>query len=304
MAFDTRTQKGSGRTVEPVGADLVIVLACAIMALMVSLVSFSVTLGAICGIGMVLFLPGYGLFAALFPGKSDIGHTERAVLSAGMSIMTAALTGLALYFSPLGFTPDKLVTCLAVLTVAFVVLAYRRRRDLAPEDRFGLDAGEAYRNITAFFTGEDRLNKALIVVLGLAILASISAISYVIIVPVHGEPFTEFYLLGPDGKAGDYPLKFHPGDTGSLIVGIVSHEYRDVTYDLVVTLDDGVNTSRLYEERMTLASGEIWEKSIEIKPDLIGTHEKLAFLLYADGNYTAPYRDLQLWVDVTPPLNI
>ncbi len=175
-------------------------------------------------------------------------------------------------------------------------------RSLKPEGRFGIDAGNVYRNLAAFLAGENRLNTVIIVVLALVILVSISAIAYAILVPVHGEPFTEFYLLGPDGTAGDYPLKFHTGDTGSLIVGVTSHEYRDVTYDLVVTLNDSTNTSRLYEESLTLASGQTWEKRIELKPDLGGNHEKLEFLLYADGNYTAPYRDLHLWVDVTRPL--
>jgi uncharacterized membrane protein len=29
---------------------------------------------------------------------------------------------------------------------------------------------------------------------------------------------------------------------------------------------------------------------------------EIRFLLYADGNMTAPYRDLHLWVTVTKPL--
>jgi uncharacterized membrane protein len=301
MAFDNVTQKRSEMKWK--ATDLGLALVYALIAGAFSLLpSFSLTLNATFGTGMVLFVSGYGLIAVLFPGKSDIGLTWRAGLSAGMSIMAAALTGLGLYLSPLGFTSDKLFSCLAVLTVACVVIAFRRRQGLKPEDRFTLDAGKVYRNLAAISTGESRLNKALIIVLVLAILVSVSAISYAIIVPVHGEPFTEFYLLGPDGIAGDYPLKYHPGDTGSLIVGITSHEYRDVTYDLVVTLNDSVNTSRLYEESMTLASGQTWEKRIEIKPDLVGADEKLEFLLYADGNYTAPYRDLHLQVDVLTPV--
>ncbi len=44
-----------------------------------------------------------------------------------------------------------------------------------------------------------------------------------------------------------------------------------------------------------------WEKKIDLKPDLTGTGLKIELLLYADGNYTAPYRDLRLVVDVTQP---
>jgi uncharacterized membrane protein len=302
MAHDSMTKHDTGRTLEPASADLLLAVACALITLAVSLISFSTALSAVFGIGMVLFLPGYGLIAMLFPGRNDIGLFERAALSMGMSLMTAALTGLALYLSPLGFASDKLFVCLALLTVACAVIAYKRRQGLDQEGRFRFDTGEAYRKIATFSTGDGRLNQAIIIVLALAIIASILAISYAIMVPVHGEPFTEFYLLGPDGRAGDYPLKFHTGDTGSLIVGVTSHEYRDVTYDLVVSLNDSVNTSRMYEESMTLASGETWEKRIEIKPDLVGMHEKLEFLLYADGNYTAPYRDLHLQVDVLTPL--
>ncbi len=301
MTSNTRTQKGSEAKWQSI--DLALVLAYALITGAFSLMSsFSPIPDAAFGIGMVLFVSGYGLIAVLLPGKSDIGHIVRAALSAGISIMAAALTGLALYLSPLGFASDKLSVCLSVLTVACVAIAYKRRQSLEPEGRFGFDAGLVYRGVAAFAAGENRLNMALIVILALAILTSVSAISYAILVPAHGEPFTEFYLLGPDGKAGDYPLKFHTGDTGSLIVGITSHEYRDVTYDLVVTLNDSVNTSRLYQENIALASGQTWEKSIELKPDLAGEHEKLEFLLYADGNYTAPYRDLHLWVDVKLPL--
>jgi uncharacterized membrane protein len=148
----------------------------------------------------------------------------------------------------------------------------------------------------------DNLNRAIVLVLSLCILASVAFLLWAVLVPDKGEAFTEFYVLGPDGKAGDYPARMHPGDIAPVIAGIVNHEHRDMAYDLVVTLNDSVNVTRLYEENVTVTDGSTWEKMIELKPDLTGTGLKIELLLYANGNYTMPYRDLRLIVDVIPPL--
>lgn len=297
MAFDDRKHR------ETKDIDLAIVVAYALVTAFISLLSFiSPVPGAVFGAGMVLFVAGYSPIAALFPGRREIGVSVRAALSTGASITVSAIIGLALQVSPPGFMPELLFVCLAALSIACAIVAYWRRQGLAPGEKFGIDTGHARRNLSAFFTGDGKLNKAIVVVLGLAVLASLLAITWVILMPAPGEPFTEFYLLGPDGKAGHYPLKFYTGEPGSLIAGIASHENRDVAYDLVVTISDGVNTSQLYRENVTLASGRTWEKLIELTPGRTGTHQKLEFLLYADGNYTAPYRDLHLWVDVRAPL--
>lgn len=148
----------------------------------------------------------------------------------------------------------------------------------------------------------DALYRALIIALTAAIVLMIAVIACMIIFPPQGEKFTEFYVLGPDGKADNYPLKFRIGDARPVIAGIVNHEYRDVSYDLVVRLNDGVNVTRLYEENVNVAAGSVWEKMIELQPDRTGADMKIEFLLYADGNYTGPYRDLRLIVDVLQPL--
>ncbi len=46
----------------------------------------STPLRVIFGLPFVLFLPGYALIAALFPGKGDLDGIERVALSFGLSI--------------------------------------------------------------------------------------------------------------------------------------------------------------------------------------------------------------------------
>ena len=57
------------------------------------------------------------------------------------------------------------------------------------------------------WAGVIRLDKALSIVLILAILGAIGTLAYVIASPKVGERFTEFYILGLEGKAEGYPKK-------------------------------------------------------------------------------------------------
>lgn len=253
------------------------------------------------GLAMVLFVPGYSLIAALFPGKKDIDGLERAALSFGLSIAVVPLIGLGLNFTPWGIRLDPIVVCLTIFTIACCLVANKRRHELKAEERFSIDFSKAYDEIKAeVFTDKTPLDKALTIILIISIILSLFMVSYVIMVPKQGEKFTEFYILGPEGKADNYPTRYVLGDQRPVIVGVVNHEYRNVTYDLVVSLNDSVTVTRLYSERLALGDNQTWEKKIEVKPDRVGTNMKMEFLLYID-NMTAPYRECHLWVNVTAP---
>lgn len=252
------------------------------------------------GLAMILFIPGYALIAALFPGKADIDGIERAALSFGLSIAVVPLIGLGLNFTPWGIRLDPIVVCLTVFTIICAAVATVRRRSLPKEDRFSVDFKGAYKEVKAdAFDDKTTLDKALTVVLILSILLSIVIVAYVIAVPKQGEKFTEFYILGPGDKADNYPTNFHLGDSKPVIVGITNHEYRNVSYDLIVSLNDSVLDNTIYHENMTIADNQTWEKPINITPDRTGTNMEMEFLLYADGNMTAPYRECHLWINVT-----
>jgi uncharacterized membrane protein len=253
------------------------------------------------GLGMVLFVPGYALIAALFPGKGDIDAIERTALSFGLSIAVTPLIGLALNFTPWGIRLDPIVICLTIFTLICAAVANHRRHELKPEDRFSVDFGKIRKDARAelFPQGEGRFDRTLTVILLLSIIASVAVLAYVIAVPKQGEKFTEFYILGPNGKAENYPEYFHLGDSKPVIVGIINHEYRSVTYDLVIALNDSNQITQLSSQRLELADNQTWQQTVPLTPDRLGTDMEVQFLLYADGNMTAPYRDLHLWVTVT-----
>ena len=102
-------------------------------------------------------------------------------------------------------------------------------------------------------------------------------------------------MLGPDGKASDYPTNLKVGEEGEVIIGVVNHEYATVTYQLEVQLSGEV----IGEERIELPHNETWESHFTFRAIRAGEDQKLEFLLFKEGLEEAePYRSLHLWVDV------
>jgi uncharacterized membrane protein len=268
----------------------------------------------------ILFIPGYVLIAALFPGRDDLDLLERIALSFGLSIAIVPLIGLALNYTPWGIRLDPIVTALVFFTLAVTAGALYRRLTLPEEPRFSVAFGAAPARIKAelFEEGASRLDRALSVLLIVAIVAALITTAYVLAVPKEGEKFTEFYILGSGGMAADYPTRFSAGEEQSVIIGIGNHEYRTVTYTVEThllnqTFDSGTNTSQIRSmqllDRFTVevAHNETVEVPYTFSVDDPEVN-RLQFLLFnetvpADGvtgaeRIGAGYRDLHLWISV------
>ena len=87
------------------------------------------------------------------------------------------------------------------------------------------------------------LSKTLSIVLVLAILGAVAALIYTITVAPE-EKFTEFYILGAEGKATDYPTQLRIGEEAPLILGIINREQDTISYQIEIKID-GATTGRL-----------------------------------------------------------
>jgi uncharacterized membrane protein len=192
------------------------------------------------GLVMVLFVPGYTLIAALFPKIWDLEGIERIALSFGLSIAVVPLMGLALNYTPWGIRLVPVVISVVTFTISMAAAAYWRRMSLPLEERFSIQFSEKVSSLKREILADDkgRLDKALTVILILTIIISIAALVYVIVTPKQGEKFTEFYILGPGGKAYDYPTSVEAGNKSTVIVGVVNHEYKLVNYTMRISLND------------------------------------------------------------------
>jgi uncharacterized membrane protein len=142
------------------------------------------------------------------------------------------------------------------------------------------------------------LDKTLIIVLILILSTSLVATIYLLAMPYSGQRYTELYVLGPDGKAQDYPSQLRLGENKSVIVGVTNREQRAVQYTLVTTLNGTAGSSTISTEKFGLTNDQNWEKTEVIQPDLTGTNLKLSFLLYANDD-ASPIQQTHLWLNVT-----
>jgi uncharacterized membrane protein len=269
--------------------------------LLILIITFfpSHVLRIVLGLPFILFFPGYTLIAALFPRKSDLGGIERVALSFGLSIAVVPLMGLILNYTPWGIRLYPILISLAIFILATSIVAWYRRRRLSEGERLAISF-----NLTMFpWKGQSLLDRTLSVVLIIAILGAIGTLGYVIATPKVGEKFTEFYLLGSEGKAENYPTELAIGEKGKVILGIVNHEHEEETYRVEVRIDgekvkvwlDGAELDEVGP--IVLAHEEKREHEVGFSPRHTGQKQKVEFVLYMNDQ---PYfKDPpHLWIDV------
>ncbi len=201
------------------------------------------------GLAFVLFFPGYVFITTLFPNRKELDNLERIALSFGLSIAIVPLIGLALNYTPWGIRLIPILVSLTVFNLIFSAAAiYRRYRAFDPWIPW-ITLEKLKEELE--WEQSSRLDKALTVILIIAIITSIGTLAYVITHPKPGEAFTEFYILGPGGKAAGYPTNLTARENGTVIIGIVNHEHRNVTYYVQIwlvnlTYNFTTNTTRIY----------------------------------------------------------
>lgn len=305
--FNKRSTTGSGfsgKTFDTCN-DLAIVLGLAIVMLVFIYVPFLNHNVIRFGLGLitVLFLPGYAFIAALYPGKDDLGSLERAVLSVGLSIILVPFLGFFLNYTVWGITTSTIVMAVTALLLVCLLIAFVRRISLPVEKRFSVDFGALAAQVKKLVLPASK-ERSDVIISGLLICSLVlilSVIGYLVIMPYQADRYTEFYIYGPEGKLSNYPTNFTLGDKKPLIIGIVNREGMPKEYDLAVTLNDGNQSHRIFLDHMVLADNETMEKTINLTPDRVGNLQNMKFLLYMEGSPADPYRECNLWVNVTAP---
>lgn len=222
--------------------DIIICILWSLILVPVVLFDVNESLRVILGLPALLFIPGYILIFALFPTTYDgkgIDIIERIALSFGLSIAVVPLLGLGLNYTPWGIRLIPILTALIAFISIIGLVALFRWFKTSANKRFIIDYDFHLPKT------ENRLDQALTLILAISILVAIISLVYVIVIPKTGETFTEFYLLGPDGIADNYPKNMSLGENRSVIVGVVNHEYKQMNYTIEIW---AVNQSLIFNE--------------------------------------------------------
>ena len=276
-------------------------------------VLIALNVGNLPAILLVLFVPGYVLVAALFPGsftpqKPEVDWIERIALSFGLSIAIVPLLGLLLNFTPWGIRFAPIVVTITIFTVGVGSAAYWRRMRLPQDQRLSLTLELAIPD----WKGYSLLDKGLTVALALSLVVAGGTLAYVVLGPRPGETFTQFYILGPGGNASGYPTALNVSQPGTVILGIANHEAARVNYTVRIDLvgvrivynaTSGfnetveVNRTTWSTVNITLADSQNWTQLYTFRINDTGLW-KVRFLLFKDGDFSTAYRELHLYVRV------
>ncbi|MDD5702092.1 MAG: DUF1616 domain-containing protein [Dehalococcoidales bacterium] len=271
----------------------------------------------ILSIPFLLFFPGYALISTLFPGERGPGRMERIALSFGLSIVVVALIGFGLNYTAWGLEINSVLYSISAFILVLSSIAMVRHARISRKIEFT----QGYTFRIQGWNGRD-YNKSLTVILAICVVGVVGVLSYITVIPKNGEQFTEFYILGLNGKAEDYPNQFlmvqgnvievRYGTTpitmtntpiGKVTLGIVNHEQQEMTYSVVIKIDDrqvSVNLSGSHLEKLdgiVLQPGQTWLKELGFTPWHTGDNQKVEFLLYKNG-ILASDNSLHIWIDV------
>ena len=226
---------------------------------------------------------------ALFPKKERVSAVERTALSFGMSLAIVPLIGLILNYTPWGIRLEPILYSVTLFIVITSIIGWLRRRRLPEQERFSI---EFQMKMPAW--GGGTWNRVFSIILVVVILGALGSLSYFIAKP-KVETFTEFYILGLDGKAIDYPREIRVDEEGKIIAAIVNHEHEVVSYRVEVRIDEVKNNE---VGPFVLDNEQKWEGIVSFTPDKAGDNQKVTFFLYKNGEDKPYLKPLHLWIDV------
>lgn len=240
----------------------------------------------------IIFLPGYSIMTIIFPRRNDLKIIERLALSFILSIAITLLSGITLKYITSETILTSTIFLISMFTLFIQPVLFLRREQVSESFNSGLT--ELFKSFKSSFNAKSQRNKIISIVLVIFIIFVISMTAYIIASPKEAEKYTEFYILGQDVMASNYPTNLTAGETGNVTVGIVNHEHSTVYYEMIIKL----NKQTIGKKNITLSNNQTYSEPFTFVPSSYGQNQELEFVLYRLPDNTTVYRYLFLQIDV------
>ncbi|MCB9155584.1 MAG: DUF1616 domain-containing protein [Caldilineaceae bacterium] len=259
----------------------------------------------ILGLVYLFYAPGYCLLAALFPRSDEFSSAGRNALSIGLSIVLVVLISLIFDRSQITLHTDSMLLALLTATFGCGLAAYGQRALLPKSDKGKWQPGRHFRHGWQIMPAHQKRIYALI---GSAAMVAMFSIFWLLQTPVTAVHSTEYYLLGPDDTAENYPRTVAAGEEISTTLGIVNQEEMRHTFRVEIYAPDAageaqvlfVGTPFLLQPNESRESPITWQVP-QLNRGHFGAEQPVDFLLFMiDGQSpNEPYRQLRLWLKVS-----
>lgn len=202
-----------------------------------------------------------------------------------------------------------------------ILVAHYRRAILPVEKRFIFPFYEVAGILKeiVYPAGVSTVDRILSWILVLVIIVAISTTIYVIASPKEHEQFSEFFILGENKMAADYPDQIIPELIYPMYIGVGNHEYTNMTYNIetwaaLTEFDNVTNSTTVFlmdpldQFQLTLPHKETTIIPYTLSLNKTG-YNRVEFLLFNESipgpdvkgidRVNASYRDLYLRINIT-----
>lgn len=275
-----------------------------------------VVLRTIVALPLLLFLPGYFVVGALFPGGStyyspmpwhanqpdeeQIDLFERLSLSYGVSLGLLPVVALLLSVTPWGVTLTTVVASLSAVVLFSAPMVVAHRAALPADETFEFPFRSWLSSAMNGVTGDSFADAAVNVGLAVIVIGALAATGGVILFPQVQSDYTELAVLTENAQgelvADAYPDTIEPGESVPLVLSVQNEGDRAESYVVVAQIqrvgEDGevLERKRVERFREDVPAGETWRVEHDVSTSLVGERLRLSYLLYEGAPPATPTR--------------
>ncbi len=244
------------------------------------------------GIALVLLLPGYATARALFVGRIEATGMYGIGIGFGISIAIIPMVALLLEFSGIAISPESTLPALAVWTIFWIAIGLYRSVEQAADKMTPAAFGVNFRS------GGSLSNR--IVPITVSLLVAFLLVAVVMSSISRSEQLdTEFFILGSEGEARDYPYAVEPRGDVAVNLGIHNGSDDVQTYFVLVVETDADSAQRrpiAESSSLLVESGATHAEAISWKMPEGLTYGTFRIELYSQGRDEV-HRHLTINVD-------